>query len=163
MSTIQDKIEKYNQILKQIAEYTIESDDISDELFMLSQEEYELKEEITSYICKHKLYKPIENLQKFEGMSLKSITLVNKWGRLRNLKNYDDITIVDGHLLAKNANGDTLEYDPESKEYIETTVYSEDYLSVYDNYFGIVGYINLRIADGLFEDILKDVMTKEVV
>jgi len=162
MSTIQDKIERYNQILKQIAEYTIESDDISDELFMLSQDEYELKEEIINYICKHKLYKPIENLQKFEGMSLKSITLVNKWGRLRNLKNYDNITVVDGHLLAKNADGDILEYDPESQEYIETTVYSEDY-TLCNEYTGVVGYINLRIADGLFEDILKDVVTREVV
>ena len=162
MSTIQDKIERYNQILGQITEHTIESDDISDELFMLSQEEYELKEEITNYICEHKMYKPIENLQKFEGMSLKSITLVNKWGRLRNLKNYDDITVIDGHLFAKNANGDTIEYDPESQKYVEVKVYSEDYLSV-DNYFSAVGYINIRIADGLFEDILKDIMTKEVV
>lgn len=131
MLTIQDKIERYNQILKQIAEHTIESDDISDELFMLSQEEYELKEDMINYIYEHKLYKPIENLQKFEGMSLKSITLVTKWGELINLKNYNNITVVDGYLFAK--------------------------------YFGVVGYINLRIADGLFEDILKDIATKEVV
>lgn len=131
MLTIQDKIERYNQILKQIAEHTIESDDISDELFMLSQEEYELKEDMINYIYEHKLYKPIGNLQKFEGMSLKSITLVTKWGKLINLKNYNDITVVDGYLFAK--------------------------------YFDVVGYINLRIADGLFEDILKDIATKEVV
>lgn len=165
MLTIQDKIERYNQILKQIAEHTIKSNDISDELFMLSQEEHELQEELINYIFKHKLYKPIKDLQKFEGKPLDSITLITKYGYIRDICNYNNITVINGHLYAENIDGDTLEYNPTEDKYVFTHPYTYDTLTIYACSDGVpvVGYINLRIADGLFEDILKDIATKEVV
>lgn len=163
MSTIQDKIKEYNALLVDISRK-------SRDLFELEQNKYELQEGLINYIFKHKLYRPIKDLQKFEGKPLDSITLITKYGYTRDICDYNNITVINGHLYAENIDGDTLEYNPTEDKYVFTHPYTYDTLTIQACSDGvpIVGYINLRTntfentTDGLFEDILKEVMTQEV-